>query len=300
MLGAVYYHGPLHLDLSKKNIKCLTYQGEPVITHLNNDTKMRKSGERELKYKQVKKEYPTLVTQYEAELSHINKFKGILKKAVQAQSGSGDSDLYKFFSWRFWNLVCEKNGFLGVVLKGSVCQAEGSQKFREEIFQKSKVHITTYVNNLGWVFEGVDGIRISIVSLEKQSGTDLLLSGKQKSSQQKKIYQIKNSRQTNLESNQSKTISVQGPFRSLEEFKNKKSQSPTAFTEKEVLSWTDSASLPSLPREDSLEVFLQMRKYPWLDLNDKKSWRTRPDREMDTTNQKPLMDLKSKKCPKGF
>ena len=54
--------------------------------------------ERELKYKQVKKEYPTLVTQYEAELSHINKFKGILKKAVQAQSGSGDSDLYKFFS----------------------------------------------------------------------------------------------------------------------------------------------------------------------------------------------------------
>ena len=256
--------------------------------------------EREAKCLQIKKEYPALVTQYQQELSHINKLKDILKKAVQAQSSSGDSDLYKFFSWRFWNLVCEKNGFLGVVLKGSVCQAEGSQKFREEIFQKAKVHITTYVNNLGWVFEGVDGIRISIVSLEKQNETDLLLSEQQKSSQQQKNYQIKNSRQTNLESNPSKAICVQGPFRSLEEFQAEKNKIPLSFTKKEVLSWTDSAVLPSLPREDSLDVFLQMRRHPRLDLNDGKSWRARPDTELHTTGSKFLMDLKSKKCPKGF
>src|SRR5207248_1798289 len=37
-----------------------------------------------------------------------------------------------------------------------------------------------------------------------------------------------------------------------------------------------------------------------LDLNDNKSWRARPDTELHATSQKPLMDLKSETCPRGF
>ena len=225
--------------------------------------------ERESEYKKLKRQYPYLVQQYTSELSNINQFKNTLKKASYVQSGSGDSDLYKFFSWRFWNLICEKSGFIGVVLKGSVCQAEGSKNFRMEIFKKAKTHITTFVNNLGWVFEGVDGIRINLLCLKKEKKTE------------NKIY-------------------IQGPFKSTTEFKSGKNKNPITFTKEQVFSWTDSASLPSLPREDSLNAFLQLRKAPRLDLNDKNSWRVQPDREMDTTAQKPLMDLKSKKCPKGF
>ena len=149
---------------------------------------------------------------------------------------------------------------------------EGSTNFRKEIFQKSKTHITTFVNNLGWLFDGVDGIRISILCVEKRKKREL----------------------------QKETIYTQGPFKSFEEFKYGKNKNPIVFIKEQIFSWTDTASLPSLPREDSLDVFLQLRKTPRLDLNDKNSWRVRPDRELDATAQKPLFDLESKKCPNGF
>ena len=225
--------------------------------------------ERELEYKKLKRQYPHLVKEYEIERSNVKRLKDILKKAVYVQSGSGDSDLYKFFAWRFWHLICEKNGFLGVVLKGSVCQAEGSENFRMEIFRKAKTHITTLVNNLGWVFEGVDGIRINLLCLKKENKPE------------NKIY-------------------IQGPFKSITEFNSKKNKSPFTSKKRQLLSWTDTASLPSLPAEESVGIFLQLRKSPWMNLNDKNSWMVRPDVEMHTTKQKSLMNLRSKKCPKGF
>ena len=45
--------------------------------------------------------------------------------------------------------------------------------------------------------------------------------------------------------------------------------------------WSDSASLPQLPAQDSLGVFRQIRKAPRLDLDDGTSWRARPDRELE-------------------
>ncbi len=55
-----------------------------------------------------------------------------------------------------------------------------------------------------------------------------------------------------------------------------------------------------LPTENSVEVFAQLRKAPRLDLNIEGQWRARPDRELDATNQKYLMDLDSEDCPDGF
>jgi hypothetical protein len=49
-----------------------------------------------------------------------------------------------------------------------------------------------------------------------------------------------------------------------------------------------------------MEVFGRLRRAPRLGLSDSRSWRARPDRELDATNQKDLMDLASKECPKGF
>ena len=55
-----------------------------------------------------------------------------------------------------------------------------------------------------------------------------------------------------------------------------------------------------LPTEDSIEVFAQFRKAPRLDLKIEGQWRARPDRELDATNQKYLMDIDSEDCPEGF
>ena len=75
---------------------------------------------------------------------------------------------------------------------------------------------------------------------------------------------------------------------------------PAEFTGEEVRGWTDTASLPLLPTEQSLEVFVQLRKAPRLDLVDTNSWRARPHTELHATNDKGLMDLKSESRPRGF
>ena len=255
--------------------------------------------EREAEMQEARKQYPHLVKEYERELSTVKRLSNILTSSSVSETGSGDSDLYKFFCWRFWNLICKRGGFLGVVLKGSVCQSEGSEHFRKEIFKKSRTHITAFVNNSGWAFKGVAGFPIIILSLEKnnQTGTSLEIQEKNHSDSHTQRHNA-----PGLSRQNKKTISIQGPFRSLKEFQIGKTKPPLFFTESDIQSWTDSASLPSLPREDSLDVFLQLRKFPRLDLNDGNPWRARPDTELHATKAKKklLIDLKSKECPKGF
>ncbi len=226
--------------------------------------------ERELKYKKIEKAYSRLVNQYNSEVLQANKLKNILRKTHF--ENSGNPDLYKFFSWRFWNLICKNNGFFGVVLKGSIIQAKGTEKFRREIFQKARIHITTFVNNLGWLFDEVDEIRICVLSLERKE----------------------------IEKEGRGQIDIQGPFKSIKQFNIRKNDNYLSLHKEQILSWTDTASLPSLPTEDALNVFLQLRKSPQLDLNDRRTWRVQADREMNTTEQKSIMDLKSRECPKRF
>ncbi len=251
--------------------------------------------EREAEYQKVKRQYPHLVKEYEKELSNVKRLKNVLKQSSYVQSGSGDSDLYKFFSWRFWHLICKDCGFLGVVLPGNVFSAKGSELFRKDIFNNASSNITMLINNKKWIFSEVHAqYNIALISLKKTSEKHNLTFKPFVQQFEKKLSRTRDFRPTG------KTIHIQGPFYSHEELQAKENKLSLSFTEKQVFSWTDSASLPSLPREDSMDVFLQLRKSPRLGLNDKNSWRVRPDTELHTTGSKPLMDLKSKKCPKGF
>src|SRR5207237_6093113 len=60
------------------------------------------------------------------------------------------------------------------------------------------------------------------------------------------------------------------------------------FQVKDVLSWTDTASIPLFPSDESPPVFAQIRKAPRLDVNDL-NWRARPHRELDATNDRSIM-----------
>jgi len=77
------------------------------------------------------------------------------------------------------------------------------------------------------------------------------------------------------------------------------SQAPVQLFVRDVMVWTDTAAIPVLPSARSLEVLLQIRKAPRLDLNDPKSWRVRPHRELDAKNDKDLM-LITDKPPSGY
>jgi len=234
---------------------------------------LRSLGQREQEQlkQELRRTRPDLVSLYEAELSELERLRKILVGGSYPGMGTGDPDLYKAFCWRFWNLVATDGGRIGVVLPRSALAAKGTFDFRATVFQRaSDVNLTMLLNRGGWVFDEAEHrYTIGLVGIARGAPSG-------------------------------KSIHLKGPYASLEAFTAGIGIPAASFAPEEVLSWNDTASLPLLPTEQSLEVFAQLRKSPRLDLNDGKSWRARPDTELHATAQKYLMDLDSEKCPKGF
>jgi hypothetical protein len=102
-------------------------------------------------------------------------------------------------------------------------------------------------------------------------------------------------------SESSKNVQLRGPFASQMRFAAGHNAAPAEFAGVEVLEWTDTASLPLLPTEESLDVFARLRASPRLTLKDTGSWRVRPlQGDLNSTTGKEVMDLQSEKCPRGF
>lgn len=218
-----------------------------------------------------RRERPDLVRQYEAELDEAERMRRALTSGTYPGMGTGDPDVYKAFCWRFWNLVVNDGGWIGVVLPRSALAAKGSTEFRFSVFQNADpVNVTMMLNRGGWVFDDAEHrYTIGLVALRRGA-----VGGK--------------------------SIRLSGPYASKERYAAGIGRAPGEFTPAEVMSWTDTASLPLLPSDESIDVFTQMRRAPRLDLNDGSSWRARPDTELHATMHKGLMDMESEECPKGF
>lgn len=213
---------------------------------------------------------PDLLRLYQIESSTTERVRKALTSGGFPGMGTGDPDVYKAFCWRFWHLVSD-GGRIGVVLPRSALFVKGSTEFRQAVFAGSdSTDVVMVVNHGEWVFDGVhQQTTIGFVALRKATASN-------------------------------PTISLRGPYPSMEAYRVGISREPIRFSSADVLTWTDTASLPLLPTDESIEVFAQMRKAPRLDVNDGKSWRARPDAELHATAQKVLMDLESEKCPKGY
>ena len=220
---------------------------------------------------QLREARPDLVALYESELAETKRIRKVLVGGAFPGMGTGDPDLYKAFCWRFWHLTATDGGHIGVVLPRSALAAKGSEKFRQTMFDKTaRVDVTMLLNNRQWVFPEVHPqYSIGLVCI------------KHGEPEKESIY-------------------LQGPFATEAKFSEGVDKEPAAFYNRDVLDWNDSASLPLLPTDESVDVFAQLRKAPRLDLNASGQWRARPDRELDATNEKPIMDLNSEECPDGF
>jgi hypothetical protein len=213
---------------------------------------------------------PDLVALLQAELAEAEDIRKALVAGPYPGMGTGDPDLYKAFCWRFWQLTHRNGGRIGVVLPRTAWSAKGSELFRRKVFSEAEsVVITALVNNRLWVFD--DGhpqwtYALTTITLGK-GGT---------------------------------RVGLRGPFASLEAFEAGRKQPPAEFAAAEVSGWTETAALPLLPTEMSLEVFARMRRHPPLGLDDGKSWRARPHTELHATNDKVLMDLDSVNSPPGY
>lgn len=229
--------------------------------------KPREQEERKLK---LREERPDLVTEYENEKSEADKVRNYLNAGNFPGMGVGDPDLYKAFLWRFWNCSSFKDNFIGIVLPRTAMTSKGSENFRKELINRcNNMDLMFLQNNKKWVFDIHERYTISLCIFSR-----------------------------NNEDFENK-LTIKGPLTSFEEFISKKDKKTTQFNAKDVLKWNESASLPLLPTDDSVDVFKTLMRSPWLSHSEAKDWRARPDRELDATSQKSLMNF-SKECPSGF
>jgi hypothetical protein len=226
--------------------------------------------ERETALPKMKKARPDLVRGCEIETAQAAFLRRVLTSEAYPGMGTGDPDLYKAFAWRFWHLVHGCGGRIGVVLPRSAFCGKGSEAFRKHVLAHGGVEdLTMILNNRLWFFETHPQYTVALATISKaKPGTKAMLA-------------------------------LRGPFAGLRQFEEGTKKAPARFAVSDVLSWTDTAAFPLLPTEESLEVFVQLRKSLRLDLDDGTSWRVRPHRELDASNDKHVMDF-SRERPKAF
>jgi hypothetical protein len=227
-------------------------------------------GQREAETKRNRRERVDLVDLYEKEVAESDLLRKVLVSGPFPGMGTGDPDLYKAFSWRFWNLVAGHGGRIGVVLPRSAFAAKGSEAFRQELFAGGRVaDLAFLLNRGGWVFDDAEHrYTIALASLAKGQNGDA-------------------------------SIPLRGPFANFAAYAKAVEREPLRFPVKEVLSWTDTAALPLLPDDDSGIVFARLRRAPRLDLDNSGSWLARPHVELHATGSKSLMTFKTSQ-PDGF
>ncbi len=208
----------------------------------------------------LKSERPDLVREYEAEVASVDALRSALLKMGGGRIGSGDTDLYKIFAWRDWDLV-SPGGRFGVVFPRSVLNGSGTSKWREEIMAKGSFASATTLTNTGqWVFDGVDGrYSIALLAVEKAAAPE-----------------------------DERVVTLVGPFHSLDGYLSGRDDTLSIAAE-EFATWASGAAFPLLPSAKSAAVFAKMRQAPRFDgLGD---FEFRPVAELHATGDKEFFDF---------
>jgi hypothetical protein len=197
---------------------------------------------------------PDLQAEYEHEVEAMERLRRVLLAGPFPGMGTGDPDLYKAFCWRFWQLIAE-DGRFGVVLPRSALAAKGSSSWRKTVLSEGEyTDVTMLLNNMKWVFDDVHPqFTIGLVTVKKGAVGHPL-------------------------------VRLRGPFASLSSFNEGVDRPPAELDARAFANWSDGASFPLLPSEDSVRVFLRLRGHPRLDAGG--DWIARPYAELHATNDK--------------
>jgi hypothetical protein len=241
----------------------LTFEEQSFWSRHVNGFRGLSQGDRKLVVKKLLSEFPDLQDALEVEKQNVLAMHNAVTRGTYRSLGSGDPDLYKAFSWRFWDLLSPVGGQLGIVVPRTAFSGAGLVDWRIELYgNASRVAICALKNTREWVFEGVtQQYTVVLLSAEKRMG-------------------------------QKAEITLSGPFRSLDAFTRAHLEG-TRFSFTEVMKWTENLSLPLLPSTESVAVFRKLRMHPRLDDSSHKQWRARPYCELHATNDKHFFDFTS-------
>ena len=205
-------------------------------------------------------ERPDIAAEYEEAVADAERLRLLLLSGPYPGMGTGDPDLYKAFSWRFWNLV-RPDGAVGIVLPRSALSASGSEPWRQAVLDGGTFdNVTFLLNTRGWVFDEAEHrYTIGLVAIRK--GED-----------------------------HAGTLRLRGPYPARERYDAAVGEDPAEFTTEAFRTWTATASFPLLPSPEAAEVFAKLRAYPRLD-DDSGEWLARPIAELHATNDKKHMIL---------
>ena len=153
-------------------------------------------------------------------------------KALYSGMGSGDTDLYKAFAWRFWQLI-RSSGHLSIVLPRSALSGAGLPEWRLAILDGGAFdNVTTIVNTGQWLFEDVHpqfGVALVVV----RSGTE-----------------------------DAGTLRLRGPCHNPADYAGAMSEPPIKVSADEFKRWSGNASFPSFPTPQSVSIFRKMLTHP--------------------------------------
>lgn len=204
---------------------------------------------------ELEKDRLDLVAEYEAEVTDTALVRQALLSGPFPGMGTGDPDLYKAFTWRFWQALRE-DGSIGIVLPRSALAAAGSAEWRDDVLSHGTfTDVTLLVNKMKWVFEEVHPqYTVGLVSIRK---------GKRHTG----------------------SLRLRGPFASLAQYREKINEGSAEVSTGDFRGWSDGAAFPAIPDAAALSIFVKMRTYPRLDTKSG-SWRARPATEFHATNDK--------------
>jgi hypothetical protein len=233
------------LQLEEHSFYALTYPGLRGLSQADANEAI----------KRIRRERPDLVSEYETETDRTQAMKRALARGPYPGMNAGRPDLYKAFAWRFLQLV-RSNGLVGVVLPRKAVEASGMKDWRVKVLASSALEdVTMLLNTGGWVFDDAEQrYTIGLLSVRREpSGTSV--------------------------------VRVRGPYRDRRSYEVGRRAAPVEFPAADLISWSESATLPLLKSAEGLEVFAKIRSHPPL-ARPRPGWAPRGMRELNASDDK--------------
>jgi hypothetical protein len=203
---------------------------------------------------QLRKKYPSLTDDLEAEKATAEALRRFLTSGVYPGMEVGDPDLYKAFLWRFAHLAAS-SGTTGVVLPRSVFAALGSAPWRQEVFQRRDLDITLCKNKDEWLFTDVNpGYPICLVAILPASAPP--------------------------------ELRVRGTYMSIPEYRNGISGAPARIAVPDLLAIDDSLCVPAIDTAQEMSLLSRLVQQPAFGDLARPDWTAVPVRELDASNDK--------------